>query len=36
MRDWILILLPVAVVVYFLVYPDAFSAVVAWVQSIVR
>jgi hypothetical protein len=26
MRDWLLILAPVALVVYFLVYPDQFGA----------
>jgi hypothetical protein len=30
MRDWLLLALPVIVVVYFLIFPDQFFALVAW------
>ncbi len=30
MRDWLLLLAPIVVIVYFLVYPDQFSAFMAW------
>ena len=36
MRDWVLIVTPVVIVAYFLVYPDQFNAFVAWAQSIIR
>ena len=32
MRDWVLIALPFAVVVYFLVCPDDFFAMVEWIR----
>jgi hypothetical protein len=30
MRDWLLLLAPVVLVLYFLVYPDQFSAFMSW------
>ena len=30
MRDWILLLAPVALIVYFLAYPDQFSVFMSW------
>jgi len=30
MRDWLLVLGPIAGVMYFLVYPDQLSVFVAW------
>jgi len=36
MRDWILVLIPVAIIVYFIVYPDQFSALMAWAMQWVR
>jgi hypothetical protein len=33
MRDTILLLAPVAIVIYFLIYPGQFSAFLAWVSS---
>jgi hypothetical protein len=30
MRDWLLLLAPIALVIYFLAYPDQFSAFMAW------
>ena len=30
MQDWLLILTPIATVVYFLVHPGAFSAFMDW------
>jgi hypothetical protein len=35
MRDWVLVILPVALVVYFLVFPDHLISVVRWVDGIV-
>jgi hypothetical protein len=34
MRDAILLLAPVAIVIYFLVYPDQFAAFLAWVSRL--
>jgi hypothetical protein len=30
MRDWVLIVAPLAVVMYFLVFPSHFTALIAW------
>jgi hypothetical protein len=30
MRDWMLILIPFAIIVYFLLYPGDFNALIAW------
>jgi hypothetical protein len=30
MRDWLLVLAPIALVFYFLLYPNQFHAFVAW------
>lgn len=35
MRDWLLLLAPIALILYFLVYPDQFSAFMAWAQSLI-
>jgi hypothetical protein len=34
MRDWILVLAPVAAIVYFLANPDQFKELVAWLQTV--
>jgi hypothetical protein len=34
MRDVILLFAPVALVIYFLVYPDKFAAFLAWVSRL--
>ena len=36
MRDWLYVLLPVAVVFFFLIYPDQFSALMTWATSYVE
>jgi len=33
MRDFILLLAPLAIVIYFVVYPSQFTAFLAWVSS---
>jgi hypothetical protein len=35
MRDWLLILTPLAVVLYFVMYPDQLEPFVYWVNSTV-
>jgi hypothetical protein len=35
MRDWLLLLAPIAFIVYFLIYPDQFSTFVAWASHLV-
>ena len=35
MRDWLLLLGPIALIVYFLAYPDQFSAFVSWASRLV-
>jgi hypothetical protein len=30
MREWNLVMAPVAVILYFIVYPAQFSALIAW------
>ena len=34
MRDWLLVLIPVGVVIYFLAYPSAFRAFIDWVSRL--
>ena len=36
MREWMLVLIPVALIVYFIVYPDQFTALMAWAMQWVR
>lgn len=36
MRGWAYALLPVAIAVYFLVYPDKLSAVLHWMEGLMR
>ena len=36
MQDWILILTPVSLVTFFLVYPDQFHHVLAWFGHLIR
>ena len=35
MRDWLLLLAPIALIVYFLAYPDQFSAFMTWAAHLV-
>jgi hypothetical protein len=30
MRDWLLLLTPIGLIVFFLVYPDQFTAFITW------
>jgi hypothetical protein len=34
MRDWLLLLTPIGLIIYFLVYPDQFTAFITWAQRI--
>jgi hypothetical protein len=36
MRDVIFMVAPVAIAIYFLVYPDEFHALVAWAMQFIR
>jgi len=36
MREWLLVFIPVAIVVYFIIYPDQFTVLVAWGMEWVR
>jgi len=36
MRDWVLVLTPIAVVVYFIVYPDQFHAFMMWIERLIN
>jgi hypothetical protein len=36
MRDWLLMLAPIGLIVYFLMYPDQFSALVDWAEQFIR
>ena len=36
MRDFILLLAPVALVIYFVIYPHQFAAFLAWISSWLR
>jgi len=35
MRDWWLVLLPVMIVLYFVVFPDQFSTALHWLGGVV-
>lgn len=35
MRDWLLLLAPIAFIVYFLVYSDQFSAFMTWASQFI-
>ena len=35
MRDWLLELLPLALALYFVVFPDDFHSVLAWLDNLV-
>ncbi len=35
MRDWLLLLAPIVLVIYFLAYPDQFSALMSWASHLV-
>lgn len=34
MRDWLLLLAPVGLIAFFLVYPDEFVAFITWAKQI--
>ncbi len=34
MREWLLMLIPVTLVFYFIIYPDQFSAALSWLGSL--
>ena len=34
MRDWLLMLAPLALVLYFVIYPDQFSAFMSWAAQL--
>jgi hypothetical protein len=36
MRDWFLVLAPIAAVTYFLTYPDQFRAFMTWFGGLIR
>jgi hypothetical protein len=36
MRDWLLVILPVALVFYFIEYPDQLKAVIEWLSALAR
>jgi hypothetical protein len=36
MQDWVLLLSPVSLVTYFLVYPDQFRVFMAWFEHLIR
>jgi hypothetical protein len=36
MREWLLAIIPAAAIVYFLMYPDQFSKIVAWLAQLFR
>ena len=36
MRDWLLILAPIAVVAYFLVYPGQFTLFLRWLARLLQ
>lgn len=33
MRDWLFVIIPIAVVCYFVVYPEQFHALMLWVEQ---
>jgi hypothetical protein len=36
MRDWLLILAPIAITIYFLLNPDQFKILMDWLGNLVR
>jgi hypothetical protein len=36
MRDWIIILAPLAAIIYFLVFPSDFTAMIAWFARLIH
>ncbi len=36
MRDWILLAAPMAAAIYFLVYPDQFRELLAWITVLIQ
>ena len=36
MRDWWLVLLPIGMVLYFIIYPDQLSACIAWAEGFIH
>jgi hypothetical protein len=36
MRDWVLVLGPVGLVVYFIAYPAQFTALMEWLERVMR
>ena len=36
MREWLFVLAPVALVIYFVMYPAQFIGLVHWIMSFVR
>ena len=36
MRDWALVIAPVAFIVYFVAQPEQFTALIQWVQQLTR
>jgi hypothetical protein len=36
MRDWLYILVPIGVVIYFVVNPGQFTALMMWLERLVR
>jgi hypothetical protein len=36
MRDWLLVVAPIAAVTYFLAYPNAFRAFMAWFGHLIH
>jgi hypothetical protein len=34
MRDWLLLLTPIGLITYFLVYPDKLTAFITWAQQL--
>jgi hypothetical protein len=36
MRDWQLVLFPVGIVIYFLVYPNQLSAFITWAEGLIH
>jgi hypothetical protein len=36
MRDWLLVILPVALVFYFIEYPDQLKALIEWLSALAR
>lgn len=34
MRDWLLLLTPIGLITFFLIYPDEFTAFITWAEHI--